>query len=277
MKKKQKPAPAAGFTHINNWGKRSKIAALPGCLREEVCRRLYDGQYHRTIVDWLNSLPEVRAMTASRYEGIPIHRHNLSRWYRSGYQVWLKRHELTARAEELTKVAARIAGDSGITLASGAAQHTAGKLLELLDRLGHATKGTAAKAPAGSANAGTTLPDTKALLDIARALTALRHAEQNDERISTDRQRLDRLDRQIALAQHKFQYITVTQLLSMLNDVRIREIDSGDFDNTEKIEAFGRHLFGSEWRPDSAAPQPPPETALEPTQSAPAPGPVANG
>ena len=43
MKKKQKPAPAAGFTHINNWGKRSKIAALPGCLREEVCRRLYDG------------------------------------------------------------------------------------------------------------------------------------------------------------------------------------------------------------------------------------------
>ena len=30
MKKKQKPAPAAGFTHINNWGKRSKIAALPG-------------------------------------------------------------------------------------------------------------------------------------------------------------------------------------------------------------------------------------------------------
>ena len=243
MKKKTKPHRATRVPKGKNRTSLGKIACLPGSIREEVCRRMFDTHPPGAMLEWLNSLPAVQAVIEARFSGIPISHGNLQCWRHQGYQAWLKRHDLAARSEQLAQVAANITRNSGITLAASAAQLTAGKLLELLEEFDHA-----AHPPAASAASSPPVPDTKALLDIARALAALRNAEQKDAQLAAGRQRIVQLDRQIVLARQKFEYETVERLLSLLNDDRIRAIGTGDFDNTAKIEALGQLMFGPDWR-----------------------------
>jgi hypothetical protein len=65
-----------------------KIARLPLAIRQELNQRLQDGQKARQLVPWLNSLPEVQAVLAAEFNGIPITERNLSRWKAGGYRSW---------------------------------------------------------------------------------------------------------------------------------------------------------------------------------------------
>jgi hypothetical protein len=64
----------------------SKIARLPHSLREQLNRRLHDGEPAAPILEWLNALPEVQAILADSFEGRPINPTNLTEWRR-----WLPR------------------------------------------------------------------------------------------------------------------------------------------------------------------------------------------
>lgn len=67
-----------------------KVAQLPVCLREEVCRRMLDGESGVNICHWLNSLPAVaERMRAFGLEPW-ISGQNLSEWRKGGYADWLK-------------------------------------------------------------------------------------------------------------------------------------------------------------------------------------------
>lgn len=80
-----------------------KIARLPLHIREQLNRRLQDGQQGRKLVAWLNSLPEVRAITAAEFGGRSVREQNLSEWKQGGYQDWLALQEarvVTARLDE---------------------------------------------------------------------------------------------------------------------------------------------------------------------------------
>ena len=66
-----------------------KIARLPLALREELNRRLQDGEKGSRLLAWLNGLPEVQAILASEFKGQPITDANFSRWKLGGYQSWL--------------------------------------------------------------------------------------------------------------------------------------------------------------------------------------------
>ena len=66
-----------------------KIAHLPAEIREEVNRRLYDGQFQSVILAWLNSLPIVKEILAAHFHGVPISPQNLSEWKAGGHQDWL--------------------------------------------------------------------------------------------------------------------------------------------------------------------------------------------
>jgi hypothetical protein len=67
-----------------------KIARLPAAIRLELNQRLQDGQKGRNLVQWLNGLPEVKAVLAAEFTGEPITESNLSRWKGGGYQSWEK-------------------------------------------------------------------------------------------------------------------------------------------------------------------------------------------
>ena len=90
-----------------------KIGRLPHNIREELNQRLENGQSARPILQWLNALPEVQDVLASRFSGSRISEQNLTNWRQGGYLQWLKQQERREIVRELTENAADLAADSG--------------------------------------------------------------------------------------------------------------------------------------------------------------------
>ena len=85
-----------------NEAHRGKIGHLPKALQEDVNRRLEKGEHGRTVVAWLNALPEVQAVVAAEFAGKPIRVQNLSEWRRHGRQQWLGRQQAWEMAQAMT-------------------------------------------------------------------------------------------------------------------------------------------------------------------------------
>ena len=78
-----------------------KIARLPRTIRDELNRRLQDGQCGRHLLAWLNGLEEVKRLLEQEFEGRPINDQNLTEWRQGGHQDWLARQELLSQAREM--------------------------------------------------------------------------------------------------------------------------------------------------------------------------------
>ena len=57
-----------------------KIARLPRLIREQLNRRLEDGEPGVEALAWLNALPEVLTVLEKDFAGRPISVQNLSEW-----------------------------------------------------------------------------------------------------------------------------------------------------------------------------------------------------
>ena len=77
-----------------------KIARLPKHIREELNRKLDDGEKGLKLIEWLNGLPEVQKMLASDFEGRPITSSNLTEWKNGGFLDWQARREAREIIEE---------------------------------------------------------------------------------------------------------------------------------------------------------------------------------
>jgi hypothetical protein len=82
-----------------------KIARLPADVREELNRRLQNGEQGNALVTWLNGNPEVRARLETDFDGRPISKQNLSEWKAGGYREWLAHRDAMARAADLASSA----------------------------------------------------------------------------------------------------------------------------------------------------------------------------
>jgi hypothetical protein len=74
---------------MNTTTRIGKIARLSHQLREQLNLRLHDHQPHKTILPWLNSLLEVKAVLAAHFDNRPITKQNLSEWKQGGFRDWL--------------------------------------------------------------------------------------------------------------------------------------------------------------------------------------------
>src|SRR5215469_11681659 len=92
---------------------KGKIGRLPKTLRDEVNRRLENGQKGPALAAWLNGLPEVQALLAEEFNGQPISKQNLSQWRQHGYYHWQLRREAEAMAEEIGELP--VAANSPVT------------------------------------------------------------------------------------------------------------------------------------------------------------------
>ena len=90
-----------------------KIARLPHAVREELNRRLQNGETGKVILPWLNALPAVQAVLAARFAAVPVNHQNLSNWRHSGYQDWLEQQRYGNLARDLAENAEEIAPDNG--------------------------------------------------------------------------------------------------------------------------------------------------------------------
>ena len=84
-----------------NLTRNGKIARLPDGLREELNRRLLNGERGNKLVLWLNSRPEVQAVMTEEFEGSAIRPQNLSEWKQGGYGDWLRQQEALKMLKQL--------------------------------------------------------------------------------------------------------------------------------------------------------------------------------
>lgn len=90
-----------------------KIARLPYDIREELNRRLRDGNSGPALLKWLNEHPECGKVLDEEFESLPITKQNLSEWKRGGYEDWLRKEEARQRVEVLMEKAEDLEHDAG--------------------------------------------------------------------------------------------------------------------------------------------------------------------
>jgi hypothetical protein len=86
----------------------AKTARLPKAVRDELNRRLENGQPGKQLVTWLNGLPEVQAVLAADFGGKPVREQNLSEWKQGGYRDWVTQQEALELAARLGEDAAEL-------------------------------------------------------------------------------------------------------------------------------------------------------------------------
>lgn len=153
-----------------------KIARLPRSLREQLHRRLEDGESGVVLVAWLNALPEVQAVLQAEFAGRPITAQNLSEWKQGGYREWQKHQEALALAREFSAHAAELAQVAGAPLSDVVSPLLLTKYMAILQSLGPVTGGDPG--------------DWKVLREVCRDLVALRKGDHNAERLKLERERV---------------------------------------------------------------------------------------
>jgi hypothetical protein len=89
-----------------------KIGRLPKYIRDQLNRRIEDGQPGKELVKWLNCEPDALELLQEQFDGRPITEQNLSEWKQRGYPEWLQQQKtrllvsnLTEQAEDLDDAA----------------------------------------------------------------------------------------------------------------------------------------------------------------------------
>lgn len=206
-----------------------KIARLPMAVRDELNKRLQNGQLGDTLIPWLNSLPEVQTVLADFFAGQEINGDNLSAWFKGGYQEWLEKQDKTYRIKELAAYAAKLAAANGGTISDGAHAIASGKILELLE------------------GADGSL-DPEQLGEVINAVVKLKRSDQDDAVIRQNDKRLEQKDRDIALAENRFQRDTCELFIKYAQDQKAIEIATSPLSNDAKINEMGKVLFGDLWQ-----------------------------
>jgi hypothetical protein len=206
-----------------------KIARLPNDLREELNQRLLDGKEGPEILPWLNELPVVKEVLAAHFDGNPITKQNLCRWRQHGFQRWRTEKQDVVSAEKLGEYADKFTKAAGGRFAPAVAAAVCRKMFELLS------------------SAEQICPDD--LVRYAAAAFALLKGEQNNTKLELARERIRQKDEMILITRDKFQRDCVGLIMRALGDARAKEIYASGFNNKEKIEALGYHLYDDLWEP----------------------------
>lgn len=89
-----------------------KIARLPRAIRDQLNRRLDDGEPATHLAAWLNAQPEVRTVLAAHFGGQPINDSNLTAWKQGGFLDWQRHQEACAWVHALSDEADQLTQES---------------------------------------------------------------------------------------------------------------------------------------------------------------------
>jgi hypothetical protein len=100
--------------HLPAMIRNGKIARLPRRIREQLNRRLDDGEQGAPLVEWLNRLPEVNLVVQRDFNNRPITEQNLSEWRQGGFLEWQKQQESCDWVRTLAGDAEQLVQQSGV-------------------------------------------------------------------------------------------------------------------------------------------------------------------
>ncbi|MDR3405344.1 MAG: hypothetical protein P4L99_22815 [Chthoniobacter sp.] len=157
-----------------NTTRNGKIARLPYELREQLNQRLLDGESGRTLLAWLNSLPETQTMLKAEFGGRPINGPNLTAWRQQGFREWRMEREARAVAQQIGREA---------TL------ETVGNPGEATETLAQWMVGRYAVATARVTNADSPEEHWRLLRELCHDVTRLRDGDHRVMRMGLERER----------------------------------------------------------------------------------------
>lgn len=211
-----------------------KIARLPVRIREEVCRRMEDGQTGPEILAWLNGTPEAQDICRRLFEGEPISPQNLSNWRAGGFEKWKSEQRAIRRTKELAAHSYELAKASGGNLSEGALAQFTGEIMELVEDISTLRE----------SGAGLEDVDPKLLTSINKSLVAARARELETQALELKRRQVQQKDAEIALAQDKFELQYVAKFIEHAANQRAHEIATSAEPKEVKMEQLRLLLFG---------------------------------
>ena len=217
-----------------------KIARLSRSIRDELSRRLQDGEPGVRLVAWLNGLPDTQRVLATDFGGRPISEQNLSGWKAGGYRDWLARQETLSQAREL---------------AADARELTAASDGKLTDHLATVLAARYAAALAGWD--GEVTEEFRRKLRLLRSLcqdiVELRRGDHSGARLNLEQERLER-------EQEKTEEEVVEHFKRWAKNPQVRDWLLKDWISPEERERRLREIFGRPPKPSDAAPTDGPES-----------------
>jgi len=163
---------------------KGKIARLPREIREQLNRRLLDGQPELEVLAWLRALPEARAAQLPESDGNPLSEQDLSEWQATGHRDWLAQQSALDQVRQLSAEVAELeqAGEGALT----------NQLAQFLSAQYVVAARAAVRQAAGAA------VDLKTLQVLCGDLVALRRGDQNAGWLRLEREKLELLKKKTA-------------------------------------------------------------------------------
>ena len=93
--------------------RRGKIARLPSSIRKALNQRLDEGEQGATLVEWLNGLPEVRAVLERDFDSVGISEQNLTAWQQGGFRDWQRQQEAVDCVHGVAELGQELAAETG--------------------------------------------------------------------------------------------------------------------------------------------------------------------
>lgn len=94
--------------------RKGKIARLPRHIRDDLNRRIDDGEPGTALVQWLNAQADVQHVLERDFNNRPINEQNLTDWKQGGYLDWQELQESRAWVRIVSDEADQVAEDSGL-------------------------------------------------------------------------------------------------------------------------------------------------------------------
>lgn len=201
-----------------------KIARLPVEIRDEVNRRLLDGEPASKILPWLNGLEAVLRVLDEHFNEEPVTPQNLSEWRAGGYADWLRRRERLANLKDLSAYAAKLGEAAGGNATDGSAAILGGRILEKIET---------------ALNEG----DDTTLAALVDPLVKLRGTDLEARKARQRERLLDQKERAIALSEKQFQMKFAEAFLKFYDDQRAREIAASGDKVEVKVEKLRQMMF----------------------------------
>jgi hypothetical protein len=224
-----------------NLTRNGKIARLPLAVRQELNRRLDDGEKGKTLVVWLNALPEVQAILAAEFGGRPISEQNLSEWKQGGYRDWVAQREALEVAERLGENATEWKADGRAPLTD---------LLALWVEARYAVA-TRRVAETGGQEGW------RLLREISGDIVKLRRAEIDQKKLEQSAITLTQRDRQLAMEEERSHRRMADLFTKFYKDERAREILESRGRKGVKMDQLVTLMFGERpTKPTGGAPLP---------------------
>jgi len=214
-----------------------KIGGIPAKYREELCRRIYNGERAPTLLPWLNGLPEAQEVCRNQYDGEPINAQNLSNWRGGGYQKWLAEQQAIKRTQELAAHSMALAKASGGNLAEGVLAQLTGEVMGMVEEL-------SALRESGQEF------DPKALVAVTNSIVAARAKELETQTLALKQKQVAQKDIELSLKQEEFELRYVAKFLEHASNKRAHDIATGTEPKEVKMEQLRLLLFGA--KPEAA-------------------------